>query len=134
MSARKLRPKHRMVKPMHPMIFETKLAALKPIFDSFEDSESRLLPFFQINETIDWSDILGRYWTRDEEIVLNWMRLMWEGHSDIKPNLIGEVWPMDFRLREAVIFALAADAYSTHLLSYSAEEWRAIKTQGVSSD
>lgn len=102
---------------LRSLLLKRKLTALQPFVVAIPDASRRLLPFInQESSIVNWRILEQQRWTSDELLTLRWLRAIWENKATIKPSYIGEIWPMNFKLREAVIRALAADAHCSHLL------------------
>lgn len=95
-----------------------KLAAIRRIAKAVTNHDERVLPYLEpVNLTVSWEDLERELKGSDDDTALQWMKALWFEKTPENSDSFLKLWAIDIHLKEAIILALAEDAFATYLIN-----------------
>ena len=97
---------------------ERKLKSILFIVRAIPDFKTRIMPYINLQEaTVFWPSLELEMSTPSEAIALHWMRAIWFETELFHSGVQFQLWTVDVRIKEAIIMAIADDAYAGYLIN-----------------
>ena len=96
---------------------ERKLKSILFIVRAIPGFKARIMP--HINQelaTVFWPSLELELRNPNEAIALQWMRAIWFETAPFHAGVQFRLWTVDIRIKEAIIMAIADDAYAGYLI------------------
>ncbi len=95
-----------------------KLKSILYIVRAIPDFKTRIMPYIDQQEaTVFWPSLELELRTPSEAIALQWMRAIWFETAPFHSGVQFRLWTVDIRIKEAIIMAIADDAYAGYLIN-----------------
>lgn len=97
---------------------ERKLKSILFIVRAIPDFKTRIMPYIDSQEaTVFWPSLELKMRSPSEAIALQWMRAIWFETAPFHSGVQFRIWTVDIKIKEAIIMAIADDAYAGYLIN-----------------
>jgi hypothetical protein len=95
-----------------------KFSAICRIAKAVKANHDRVLPYLDNqNLSVSWSDLERELKGTDESVALEWMKAIWFEKTPPESDTFLKLWAIDIYLKEAILLALAEDAFANYLIN-----------------
>ena len=96
---------------------ERKLKSILFIVRTIPNFKTRIMPWINSQEaTVFWPALELEFRSPSEAMALQWMRAIWFESVPFHSGAQFRLWTVDIKMKEAIIMAIADDAYAGYLI------------------
>lgn len=96
---------------------ERKLKSILFIVRAIPSFKTRVMPWIDQDEaTVFWPALELEFRSPSEAMALQWMRAIWFESAPFHSDARFRLWTVDTKIKEAIIIAIADDAYAGYII------------------